>query len=590
MAPTPDDAAQQIAFEAMLRRYFAKLGRRYAPFIIGAVCLLIVVLLVPTTQPLNTTQSGSNFATGTRRGPSSSGSGTADTLLDATGDTVPGSSSDTGSSGDNSASGPGANFLGAGGSDSGVARTGMKCGNGARQFTWSSHSPYCEAEFKGNNGGATGQGATKDTITLTFRVPSSAQDQAIGAAAGNANVNYDAMIADMQTYISFFNKQFELYGRKVVLKPFKGQGDYIQEDQGQNLAGAQADAVTAHDMGAFGDVTFSLGASQPYEQDLADQHVMSFSPIGQPQSWFEQYAPYEWSVQGASGTVGIQSAAAFVCRRMAKLPAIFSGDTVDQKRTRVFGIIYPEIPTYAQLASQYEGLLKQGCGVTVAQKSGYAVNVAQFTNQAATISAQMRSQGVTTVLCACDPIFPIFLTRSASGQGYHPEWAAVLAGDPSGRLYEQSEWSHAFGGGAQSPDPKTTEPYKVYKLANPGKEPAEGSANGGPPYFSVPYYTLLHVFEGLQAAGPNLTAANFQKGMFSLPPSDIDPIGGKWVFGPNVYDPVASFSIAYWDPNAKSAFDGETGRYSNCNGGQIYTVDHLEALGGPGEQLHCFGK
>src|SRR5581483_11684649 len=131
------------------------------------------------------------------------------------------------------------------------------------------------------------------------------------------NVNYPAMTADMQTYINFFNKQFELYGRHVVLKVYNGQGDYIQEDQGQNLAGAQADAVSAHDMGAFGDVTFSLGASQPYEQDLAQEHVMSFSSVAQPQSFYQQYAPYEWSVQGAAGEVGVKDAAAVVCRREA---------------------------------------------------------------------------------------------------------------------------------------------------------------------------------------------------------------------------------------------------------------------------------
>ncbi|HVV35124.1 MAG TPA: hypothetical protein VHC63_00865 [Acidimicrobiales bacterium] len=589
MADTPDPTpAAQAEFEAMLRRYFAKLGRRYAPFLIGLALLLIVVILVPTTEPVNSQLgTGDNTALGTGNRRSSSGDSTG--TGDVTGDTTPAASGDTSGGDSGTVTGPAADFIGSSGSTSGVARSGVTCGEGVRQFTWSSHAPLCEAAFSGNNGGATGQGVTASTVTLTFRIPSSTQDQAIGAAAGAANVNYNAMVADMQTYIGFFNKQFELYGRKVVLKAYKGQGDYISEDQGQNLAGAQADAVTAHDMGAFGDVTFSLGASQPYEQDLADEHVMSFSALGQPQSWFEQYAPYEWSVQGPSGSTGVLEAAAFVCRRMANMPAIFSGDAVSQKTKRVFGIVFPEIPTYAALAKQYQDLLKSQCGVTVAQTSGYTVNVAQFPTQAGTIGAQMRSSGVTTILCACDPIFPIFLTRSAQGQGYHPEWVAVLAGDPSGRLYQQTEWAHALGGGAQSPDPKTTEAYKVFKLANPGGEPAEGSSNGGPPYFYVPYYTLLHVFEGLQAAGPNLTAANFQQGMFSLPPSGVDPIGGQWEFGNKVYDPVTSFSIAYWDPNGTSAFDGKAGRYLNCNGGQIYNVNHLDELGGPNEQLHCFG-
>ena len=592
----------QAEFEAMVRRYGAKLLARYAPVIAAGALLLVVLILVPTTQPVSPANSlatgsgGRALASGAGANQGAGGGPAAGAETGAPGGSAPGAEGGgsaaqvPGSVAAGTAQGPAANFLAAAGSAGGVSRTGVRCGPGVRQFGWTGHAPNCEAAFSGNNGGATGQGVTASTITLTFRVPNSTQDQAIQAAAGSANVNYPAMIADLQAYINFFNTQFELYGRHVVLKPFNGQGDYIQEDQGQNLAAAQADAVTAHDMGAFGDVTFTLGSSQAYEQDLASEHVMSFSSIAQPQSFYEQLAPYEWSVQGASGTVAIQEAAAMVCRRMAGLPAVYSGDALAQRTTRVFGMIFPETPNYSAEANQYKQLLQQQCGQTVKQTSGYSINVAQFPNQAATIVAQMNAAHVTTVLCACDPIFPVFLTRAASGQSYHPEWVSTYFGDPSGRLYDQSEWQHDFGSGFQFPDPKTTEAYRAYVLGNPGHQPAEGTGNGGPPYYYVPYYTLLQVFEGLQAAGPDLNAANFQQGMFGLPPSSgPDPIGGQWRFGANVYDPIVSFSIAWWNPNSKSAFDGTTGLYAACNGGQIYTVDHLEALGGPKQQLNCFG-
>lgn len=582
----------QAEFEAMLRRYLAKVAARYAPVLLGALALVLVLVLVPTTQPeaQNTAlgsggrSSGSNGRNATGR--TATGQGAAVNGATApTGSGVGTGSADTGGNG--AAAPPAAGAV----SSSGVAKTGVSCdGPDARQFTWSTHAPACVAAFQGDNGGATAQGVTDTTITLTFRNPNSTQDQAIAAAAGNANVNYPAMLADMQTYIDFFNQQFELYGRKVVLKPYDGQGDYIDEDQGQNLGAAQADAVNARDMGAFGDVTFALGSSQAYEEDLANQHVMSFSSVAQPDSWFQQFAPYEWSVQGAGGTIGVQVAASLVCRRMVGMPAIFAGDAQYQATNRVFGLIYPEIPTYTELADLYKQLLKQNCNQDVAATAAYKIDVASFPNQAISVIAQMNAAHVSTILCACDPIFPIFLTRAASGQAYHPEWATTSFGDPSGRLYDQSEWSHAYGAGLQFPDPKTTEAYRVYQLANPGHDPAEGSGDGGPPYFYVPYYQLLHVFEGLQAAGPNLTPETFQQGMFSLPPSGDDPVGGKWVFGNNVYDPIASFSLAWWDPNGTSAFDGQKGLWAACNGGQIYTIDNLDALGGPNQQLSCFNR
>ena len=594
--PMPTD---QKAFEAMVRRYAAKLLRRYSPLIIGAVLLLLMLLLLPTTQPLARSGTDGGPAPGTGNvaaapGPAAHGSAGAPGVGNADSGANPGVEGATaGAPGAGAGGGIGAPlaFSAAAGSASGMAKTGVRCGGGARQFAWSVHSPNCEAAFTANNGGNTGQGVTASTITLTFRVPNSAQDQAIAAAAGAANVNYPAMLADFQTYINFFNTQFELYGRHVMLKAYNGQGDYIQEDQGQNLAAAQADAVSAHDMGAFGDVTFSLGSSQAYEQDLADEHVMSFSSIAQPESWFQQYAPYEWSVQGPSGTTAVQEAAAVVCRRMAGMPAIFSGDALSTHTTRVFGLVYPEIPTYTALANQYKQLLRQQCGQDVAETSAYAVNVSQFPSQATTIVAQMRAAHVTSILCACDPVFPVFLSRAASGQNYHPEWVVTEEGDPSGRLYDQSEWGHAFGGGLQFPTLATTEAARAYQLANPGHQPAEGSGSGGPPYFYVPYYTLLHVFEALQAAGPALTAKNFAGAMFSLPPSvGADPVGGEWQFGDQVYDPVVSFSLAWWNPNATSAFDNKTGAYQACNGGQVYTASNLAALGGPKQQLNCLGR
>ncbi len=588
----------QDEFETMLRRWLLKMGARYVPVLAAILAIALLLVFVPTTQPF----SNSGLATGTSANGtgSSASAGNSGPAASASSGSTAGAgagqsgsaSGSTGSTGAGAVSGGGGTAVaatGSGGAVGGgdVAKTGVRCTNGARQFAWSDFAPNCVPAFTGNNGGATGQGVTPSTITLTYRLANSSQQSAVNALAGSANINQTDLVADMQTYVNYFNTQFELYGRKVVLKTYQGQGDYLEEDQGQNLGATQADAVTAHDMGAFGDVTFALEASEPYEQDLAQEHVVSFSSVGMPQSFYQQYAPYEYSVEGPSGTVGLQEASAVICDRLAGMPAIYAGDVTYQHENRKFGIIYPQTPYYQQEVDTAEAGLA-ACGVKPAKVIGYSINVSEYEQEAVSSMAEMKAAGVTTLLCACDPIYPILLTQAASQQNWNPEWFAISYGDPVSRDYQQSEWAHSVAGGVQFPVPSTTQAYQAYQRANPGHQPAE-TPPSSPPYYYVAYYELMEVFAGLQAAGPDLTAASFERGEFNLPPSiPGDPVGGRWIYGQNVFDPVSSFSLVWWDPNALSKFDNTKGAYQWCNGGQVYLDSDLSALGSH-QQLHCFG-
>ena len=610
----------QAAVDAMIRRYMMKMASRYLPVLAIAIAAALVFIFVPTKQPGTGLSASGDYTAGTVGG-TTSGSSTASGASPAANGAIPAGTAGAGAGTNGSGAAPGGTSPASGatagltpattGSSSGgavasatgsaaptsysspsltgVARTGVNCGNGARQFTWSEYAPYCQPAYHGGNGGATAPGVTGTTITLTYRLANSAQQTAIDSLAGAANINQDDMVKDLQSYIDYFNTQFELYGRHVVLKTYQGQGDYIEEDQGQDLAATQSDAVNVRSMGAFGDVTFSLEASQYYEQDLAAEHVIGFSGAGMSQSWFQQYSPYEYSVQGPSGTNGLIASSAVVCRRMAGLPAIFAGDPTMTTRTRVFGIIYPQTPVYQAEVAGYQKLLA-GCGLKGIKTIGYAINVANYEAEAASAMAQLNAAHVTTILCACDPIADIFLSEAADNQQYYPEWDAAYFGDPIGRNYDQKEWDHTITGGFQWPTYTTVEPYKTFERAYPGKQPAEVPP-GSPRYYYVPYYTLMQVFDALQAAGPNLTPATFQQGMFSLPPSAPgDFIAGQWKFGPQVYDPIVSYTLNWWNQNAVSAFDDTKGAYLWCNGGQSYSIFDPAALGPPGHQLNCFGK
>ena len=229
------------------------------------------------------------------------------------------------------------------------------------------------------------------------------------------------------------------------------------------------------------------------------------------------------------------------------------------------------------------------CGLHLVKVIAYSIDATQYEQEATAAVLQLKAAGVTSVFCACDPVFPILLTQAAHEQDYLPEILTASFGDPVTRDYDQTVWSHAIAGGTQFPPLVSSEPYRTYQLAAPGRHPAEWEPTS-PPYFYVPYYQLLQVFLGLQAAGPDLTPATFARGMAGLPPSQPgDTVAGQWVYGSGVYDPVATFNLVWWDPGAVSAFDGQKGAYRFCNGGQTYLDSDLAALGGPRQQLSCFG-
>ncbi len=231
-----------------------------------------------------------------------------------------------------------------------------------------------------------------------------------------------------------------------------------------------------------------------------------------------------------------------------------------------------------------QGIL-HGCGAPMKERINYTVDVASMGSQATTIIAKMKAAGVTTILCGCDPIMPIFLTQAADEQGYYPEWLDPFDwGDADERNFAQDQWAHDISTGLQYPERASMEAYKVFLAASGGKQPAEQ-------YFSSAYYQLLAIFGALQGAGPGLTVTSFEKGWFSLP-SVIpgDAIAGGWQFGPGSFDPIVGYRIVWWDPNATSAFDGKKGAYQWCDDAQPYTMTDPAGLGGPRVQLHCFGR
>lgn len=100
---------------------------------------------------------------------------------------------------------------------------------------------------------------------------------------------------------------------------------------------------------------------------------------------------------------------------------------------------------------------------------------------------------------------------------------------------------------------------------------------------------MLFLFNGLQAAGPDLTPQTFAAGLAKLPPTRRGETG-TWTYGAAKFSPISEVPLAWWNPNATSARDGKRGAWISCDGGAWYPFDSLDGWPAPGSQPKCFGR
>jgi hypothetical protein len=578
--------ATQADVEAAVRRYLAKVARRYSPLLIGFVVLLLVVALVPSVTPKKATNLENGL--GQDLGAPGTNGGTTETTLarGTSGVAAGGPSTGTGAAaGQRTLAVPRGITPPAAAGSAGVTRSGVQCGPAVRQVPWSVYAPICIPAYNGNNGGATAFGVAGDTITVSFRRTNSTEEKAAFSIAGSAAPGSDDQyLSDLRAYVDLFNKNYELYGRHVVVKDYQPQGDNLEEDQGRDLAGAQADAAKAHDLGAFADISQSpsLAATIPYEEDLAQEHVIGIGAIGVTKSWFQAHAPWEYTYI-ANASKAATAAGIALCERGAGLPAVYAGDAIYKNQTRKFGLVAPDGPEFQKAADIVEQTMLKTCGVKMAKRASYTIDVSRFADESASLAAQMKAAGVTTVICGCDPLIEITFSQAADGQAYHPEWLVTSYYDPQGRETSQNEWSHAITGPPAVFAPRAQrESYKVFKRERPSADPVEK-------YFDLAYENVIYLFSALQNAGPNLNPLTFQQGVFSMARTGLGQFG-TWSGGPQAFDPAIDAPLAYWDPNRPADFDGVKGAWVPCEGGKYFPFDDPSAYGPAHTQVHCFGQ
>lgn len=546
----------------------AEAAARYLPLILVALAFISLVVVVPDSS--NTSLSGAEGGND-----ASLGSIAADGSVLGTGADGSGPGSKTAGPGAKGSTGPLGSGGGFSGRDiSGKSASGVECGSDVRQISWSPYAPMCTANWSGNNGGATAHGVTASTITLALRNPSDWDS----AAEATGTPKFSEIAHDTEVLVDFFNREFELYGRKVVVETFNGRGSFFAEGANRGQEAASADAQTAYDLGAFVDgFPISTGS---YSDAEAARGIISFAP-GNSLTAYRANAPYMYGVPlGPVAEIQGAGVAAVACQRMAKMKAVFAGDPLYQTTTRKFAVLEPEQPEYAGGGDIVVQALER-CGAPV-ELYRYNADVTLEAQQADSITARMKADGVTTVLMLTDPFMSQFMTISATQRSYRPEWAFTVFPQHLARQADASQLAHSIDISpwhATTGAPEQRLCARIYELADPGASPQSGAVG-----LDASCSLLLALYSALQQAGPELTPQNFNRGWFTLPESSTSSDFGRWSFGPDQWSPLASMSLLHWNANETSSYDGGTGQWESCRGPADYPYRNANLGSG---QLHC---
>jgi hypothetical protein len=474
----------------------------------------------------------------------------------------------------------------------GTGRTisGNACTPGTPQFP-GAYAPPCLPTFTGNNGGATYNGVTSNTITLAqIEYPTSANEQELeaqAAAAGDAPQLTTSQVE--QVFVNYFNQAYQLYGRHVVIKPVTATGNSTLEALGQDQVQACADATNIADqVHAFAEtgIIYELqtGGSAPFSQCAANDHLVEFE--GNPyygENVSQAENPYVWSTVPSCTNIAAQMAEV-IGTELAGQKASYAGDASLKSSVRKFGTFIPNVDSYigcnGSANSTEVKLLTQTYHVPLSAVDTffhYDLDIATFAQSTQQAIVQFKAAGVTTIVLACDPFSLGLLTKAAAAQNYHPEWllegTAATDTDTEAQTYDPAEVDgHLFG---VSEANATTDIYGpsspagiLYQKLTGHQIPNETDGD---------YSQLVEIFDALQAAGPDLTPQNLARGLHGLPVLGAPSYSyGAWSWnqgptgqaGAGEHSAVIDARFVWWNANAVSPVNGMKGTFVAIDNGK----------------------
>jgi hypothetical protein len=594
----------------------SRVGRRYLPFIALAAVQVLLVAVAPSSGP----------ASGPGQQVASSGG------FDQAGNPVSGDAAGTGSGGgavgSAAAGGPasagassaaGSGQGGASGAADDLSKCNPRTGRQIGPLTDSAGTnwilPHCRPVFHGTNGGATMTGVTPTAINyVSFQIHG---DPTFNAVVGSAGLQGtpEQWCEEQQAFRDAVQKRWELWGRKLVSLdgPGANKGSTNQSPchypyfQSQCTAAPPDEPCFRAEAKVIASMKPAVVLAETQDPALYDEltknHILVIATATTPVSvaTYQQAAPY---LYGAfmDGTRMVKYDAEYWCAKLNGKPVSHAGADVTTARnwgpapgvapTRKVGVLFPEtagdtsnkvnIDLFAKLVSGGPGSMCNSPGGVF--KFGFASDASQATTQSNTAVNALIQNHITTVMCWCDPVSPVFLTNAAKANGYFPEH--LLAGqglmdaDQVARLYEPSEWAHAFG---------VSSLYQFPPFAQSDATRAwQDAGNPGQPATDAGLYLLPFMFMGdaFMEAGPSPTVDRIHQGLVALGNNGgwaklHDPHVSQW--GLDQQSPWTfeqDVREVYWSPSRTAEVDGKPGSYCPVAAGRRYNLGGF-AAGGP---------
>jgi len=459
---------------------------------------------------------------------------------------------------------------------------GPNCRSDGRQVGVSFYMPPCVQWSGGNNGGSTFDGVTSNQIKI---IRYNAQIDPATQAILEANKLGDSQATIEEDYRALFNYSnyhYETYGREVVFEDFNASGPPTNDE----AARADAQAIADQHPFAVMDGQPSGPAPNSFVREVNARGVLCLCTTSQSHQFYTDFSNVI-STGLPTATEYCQWAAEYVGKRLVGngRTAKFAGDPLMQNKPRVLGLMYLDgangviDPDAENIHQDCHNAFAQ-YGVPFAKEIQFNYNPGRNQDEITNMIGQLKGAGVTTVVPITDPLSPILFTHEATNQNYFPEWFVTGTGlsdtTTAGRLYDQAQWTHAFG---MTPlwvtwTTRTNGAgYKEFHAAR--RDAADGSEGVLIEIYRARVQTL---FRGIHMAGPNLNQDTFKQGLFSYPAT---PAGGGTAARPYVYyspdspTDIKDFAEVYYDvtqrgPDERS--EQGTGMMMKTDNGQRYQL------------------
>lgn len=410
----------------------------------------------------------------------------------------------------------------------------------------------CVEPFEGDNGGATFQGVTEDSIKVVVYQGDPAKNPLQVAQVQGAGAEAGQLDSAADTYRGFFeilSQYYELYGRTIDLQFFRGTGGPMDEVAARN------DARAIGEMKPFA-VLSGANQTPAWADEIVANGMMCVGncSLAVPQQFVEDHRPYLYGV-GPNPEQAALLTARFVTNLLADKNAEYAGDALKDTKRKFAAVHYDTVDGQQKAAfAALEQALDDG-GVELAADIPFLLDLARAQENSRTMIARLKDAGVTSIIFTGDPLMPKYLTEEATAQDYFPEWIigsnvlvdiALFA-----RTYDQQQWQHAFGLAltAARGTQEAQESFNLYQWGL-GTEPPNNT-------YGVIYSDLMPLFTGIHMAGPNLTPETFEAGWFRYPVSGGTPTIPKVSRGRHGLWPGTDFGgsddtgILWWNPDAE---------------------------------------